>query len=64
MWPEVRVAFSWIHRAAAILANQKGLNTAGVRRRYRDLITALALQRPSWGGLAEALDHFRISEKD
>jgi len=59
MWPEVRVAFSWIHRAAAILANQKGLNTAGVRRRYRDLMAALVRQRPSCGRWAEALDHFR-----
>ena len=59
MWPEVRVAFGWIHRAAAILANKKGLDTARVRRRYRDLMTALARQRPWCGRWAEALDHFR-----
>lgn len=59
MWPEVRTAFGWIHRAAAILANEKGLNAAAVRRRYRDLIGALARQRNSCGGLAEAFDHFR-----
>jgi hypothetical protein len=59
MWPEVRVAFGWIHRAAAILANKKGLDAAGVRRRYRDLIAALARRRESCGQLAEAFDHFR-----
>jgi hypothetical protein len=59
MWPEVRVAFGWIHRAAAILANQKGLDAAGVRRRYRGLITTLARNRKSHGSLAEAFDHFR-----
>jgi hypothetical protein len=59
MWPEVRVAFGWIHRAAAILANEKGLDAAGVRRRYRNLIAALARQRKSCGRLAEAFDHFR-----
>ena len=59
MWPEVRVAFGWIQRAAAILANEKGLDTAGVRRRYRDLMTALARHRDSCGSLAEAFDHFR-----
>ena len=59
MWPEVRVAFGWIRRAAAILANQKGLDAAGVRCRYRDLIAALARQRESCGRLAEAFDHFR-----
>src|SRR5262245_41368433 len=32
-WPEVRVAFGWIHRAATILANEEGLDVAGVRRR-------------------------------
>ena len=59
MWPEVRIGFGWIHRAAVILANNKRLDAAGVRRRYRDLIAALARQRQSCGGLAEAFDHFR-----
>ena len=38
LWPDVRVAFGWVHRAAAILRNKKGLDAAGVRRRYRGLI--------------------------
>ena len=59
MWPEVRVAFDWIHRAAAILANEKWLDAAAVRRRYRDLIAALARHRESCGQLAEAFEHFR-----
>jgi len=29
----VRVGFGWVHRAAAILRNQAGLDAAGVRRR-------------------------------
>ena len=59
MWPEVRTAFGWIHRAAAVLANQKGLNAVGVRRRYRELISRLSGDRKSCGSLAEAFDHFR-----
>jgi hypothetical protein len=59
MWPEVRVAFGWIHRAAAILTNEKGLDAAAVRRRYRDLIAALAHPGESCGRLAEAFEHFR-----
>jgi hypothetical protein len=59
MWPEVRLAFGWIRRAAAILANRKKLEAAGVRRRYRDLITDLTRQRKSCGRLAEAFDHFQ-----
>jgi hypothetical protein len=31
MWPDVRVAFGWVHRAAVILRNKRGLDAAGVR---------------------------------
>ena len=41
-WPDVRVAFGWVHRAAAVLGNKKGLDGAGVRRRYRGLVAAIA----------------------
>jgi hypothetical protein len=40
-WPEVRVAFGWVHRAAAILRNTEGLDAAAVRRRYRGLVGAI-----------------------
>jgi hypothetical protein len=58
-WPEVRAAFGWVWRAAAILGNKKGRDAARVRRRYRGLIAALARRRGSLGGLSEAFDHFR-----
>lgn len=58
-WPEVRAAFGRIRRFAVVLANRKGLDAVGVRRRYRGLIAALARHRGSCGGLAEAFDHFR-----
>jgi hypothetical protein len=58
-WPEVRTAFGWVWRAAAILGNKKGRDAAGVRRRYRDLVAKLARRRESLGGLGGALDHFR-----
>jgi hypothetical protein len=58
-WPEVRTAFGWIRRLAAVLANKKGLGAAAVRRRYRGLTAALARHRKSLGALAEASDHFR-----
>jgi hypothetical protein len=41
------------------LANKKGLDAAGVRRRYRGLIASLARHRASCGGLAASFDHFR-----
>jgi hypothetical protein len=58
-WPEVRAAFGWVWRAAAILGNKKGRDAAAVRRRYRDLVAKLARRRESLGGLGGAFDHFR-----
>jgi hypothetical protein len=59
LWPDVRVAFGWVHRAAVILRNKKGLDTAGVRRRYRGLVAAIARHRRAAGRLAEEFAHFR-----
>jgi hypothetical protein len=54
----VRVAFGWVHRAAAVLRNKRGLDAAGVRRRYRGLIAAIARHRRAAGRLADELAHF------
>jgi hypothetical protein len=54
----VRAAFGWVHRAAVILRNKKALDAAGVRRRYRGLIAAIARHRRAAGRLAEAFAHF------
>ena len=53
------MAFGWVHRAAAVLRNKRGLDAAGVRRRYRGLIGALARHRDSCGGLREGFEQFR-----
>ncbi len=58
MWPDVRMAFGWVHRAAAVLRNKKDLDAAGVRRRYRGLIAAIARHRRAAGRLAEEFTHF------
>ncbi len=54
----MRTAFGWVHRAAVILRNKKALDAAGVRRRYRGLIAAIARHRRAAGRLAEAVAHF------
>jgi hypothetical protein len=59
MWPGVRRAFGRAHRAAAVLRNRKGLDAAGVRRRYRGLLGAIARHRHACGDLREAFAHFR-----
>jgi hypothetical protein len=55
----VRAAFERVRRFAAVLANEDGARGPAVRRRYRDLLAALARDRASCGRLAGALDHFR-----
>jgi hypothetical protein len=55
----VRVAFGWVHRAAAVLRNKKGLGATGVRRRYRGLVAAIARYAERAGRLGEALGQFR-----
>ena len=57
-WPEVRVAFGWVHRAAAILRNRKGLNSAGVRRRFVGLMGAISRYREAAGAPDGAIGHF------
>ena len=44
---------------AVVLRDKKGLDAAGVRRRYRGLLGALTRHRRATGRLAEAFDHFR-----
>jgi hypothetical protein len=53
----VRVAFGWVHRAAAVLRNRRGLDAAGVRRRYRGLIAAIGRHRRAAGRLADEFAH-------
>jgi hypothetical protein len=57
-WPDIRLAFGWVYRAAVILRNKRGLDAAGVRRRYRGLLGALARHCRATGRLSEAFAHF------
>jgi hypothetical protein len=61
----VRVAFGRVHRAAAILRNRKGLDAAGVRRRFAGLMGAIARHRDAAGGLGDAIGHFlKVTRSD
>lgn len=55
----MRAAFERVWRFAAVLRNEDGVSGPAVRRRYRDLLAALAREPASCGRLAEALAHFR-----
>ena len=48
-----------MHRAAVVLRNKRALDAAGVRRRYRGLIGAIARHQGRCGRLQEAFAHFR-----
>ena len=52
------VAFGRVHRAAAILRNKKGLDSAGVRRRFVGLMGAIERHRDAAGDLDDAIGHF------
>jgi hypothetical protein len=57
MWPSVRRAFGWVHRAAHILGLEE---TAGsvIRSQLGGLLGAMTIHRESVGELDSAVDHF------
>jgi hypothetical protein len=57
MWPPIRRAFGWVHRAANILGSEKARGSA-VREQLGGLLGAMARHRESVGKLGEAVDHF------
>jgi hypothetical protein len=57
MWPGVRVAFGWVHRAAHVLG-QEGTSGAQIRRQLSGLLGAMKRHRPKTGTLGGAVDHF------
>jgi hypothetical protein len=57
-WPDVRSAYDRVRRAASILTNAAGLDAAGVRGRYEDLIAEMTRDAGAAGSLREAVGHF------
>jgi hypothetical protein len=58
LWPTVRVAYGWIHRAARILTNEEQRTGAAVKRRLSGLLGAMTRHQAAAGTLAPALVHF------
>ncbi len=59
LWAPVEVAYGWVSRAAAILANVAGLTGAAVRASSRGLLGAMTRQAALAGSLSGAQGHFR-----
>jgi hypothetical protein len=57
LWPPIRTAFGWVHRAAHILGTA-GIGAATARRQLGGLLGAMAAHRDAAGELAPAVDHF------
>jgi hypothetical protein len=65
LWPEVRVAYRWVHRAAHVLSNEDQHPGVVVKRRLRGLLGAMMQHRAAAGALAPALVHFlKVSRSD
>jgi hypothetical protein len=59
LWPDLRLTYGWIHRAAHLLANREDLSSTEVRRAYADLLAEMTADRAAAGTLGPAVAHFR-----
>jgi len=58
LWPPVRLAYSWVHRAAHILADEENLRVEELRRNYRRLLSEMSSRRKEASGLSGAVSLF------
>jgi len=58
VWPAIRVAYGWVHRAAHLLADEDGAPGAEVRRRMEDLLAEMRADQATVGPLQPAVAHF------
>jgi hypothetical protein len=58
LWPEIRVAYRWVHQAAHVLSNEDHGTGADIKRRLGGLLGAMMRHRAAAGQLAATLAHF------
>ncbi len=58
MWAEIRLCYSWVHRAARILANEDNLRVEELRRDYRSLLVEMSRREEEAGSLSSAIRLF------
>ena len=58
MWPAIRIAYGWVHRAAHLLANDDEAPGSEVRRRMDDLLAEMRDDQATVGILQPAVAHF------
>lgn len=59
LWPDIRRAYTWVHRAAHVLTNAADACGADVHRELAGVVAAMTDWQPHAGALAPAIAHFR-----
>jgi hypothetical protein len=58
MWPAIRIAYDWVHRAARLLENEDQLTGSEVRHQMEALLTEIRDDQTTVGTLQPAVAHF------
>ena len=58
LWPEIEIAYGWVHQAAHLLGNHDDQDAAGVRVAYSALLDEMRQRRGEAGALRPAIEHF------
>ena len=58
MWPAIRIAYEWVHRAARLLENEDELSGQQVRQQMEDLLDEIRDDQATVGTLQPATAHF------
>lgn len=58
LWPDIRTAYAWVHRAAHILANTEKRDAPAVRQAYNALVAEMTRDHHLAGSLSPAITHF------
>jgi hypothetical protein len=58
MWPAIRIAYEWVHRAARLLENEDQLSGQQVRQQMEDLLDEIRDDQATVGTLQPAITHF------
>ncbi len=58
MWPAIRIAYDWVHRAARLLENEDALTGREVRQQMEELFSEIRGDQATVGTLQPAVAHF------
>ena len=58
LWPDIALAYGWVHQVAHLLGNHDGQDAAGVRVAYTALLDEMGQRRGEAGALRPAIEQF------